>query len=266
MIQILQTAAGVATPLALLGLVVALCYFAYTRKLKHAESQLNALPEDQRATAIDEYLTRYGIQGKDLTRADRFQLIREEMRKRHQRSTTILIVAAAVFVMCFGLAVFAYLSDSKPDTAGLIEELNRRAERVLKTMNDRKAELQNQQQEGAPADESIAVITQAIDRFELLHQEYIQSIRDNDVKLSHERLGALKDFLNDSRLLSALNLVFQQHYSVRTRLDENGNPVEDRHSTWTQSMTTAGDDMQTRYLAGVPKDAADGRSEGLAVP
>src|SRR5215831_17557219 len=109
MSEILRIAVSVATPLALLGLVAALGYFAYTRKLTHEETQLEALPPDQRATAADEYLTRYGINGKDLAPADKLTLIQDEMGKRHRRSVGYVIVAAVVFVLCFGLAVLAYV-------------------------------------------------------------------------------------------------------------------------------------------------------------
>ena len=75
MSEFLRIAVSVATPLALLALVVALGYLAYIRKLTHEETQLEALPPDQRATAADKYLTRYDISGKDLAprrRADTY--------------------------------------------------------------------------------------------------------------------------------------------------------------------------------------------------
>lgn len=109
MVEILKTATSVATPLAFLGLAVAFAYFAYNRRLRHNEKQLESLPEDERARITDEYLTRYGIDGKKLRLTDKLALIRDEMHKRHQRSQSYLIVSAVVFVICFGLAVFAYV-------------------------------------------------------------------------------------------------------------------------------------------------------------
>lgn len=117
MFEVLRIAASVTTPLALLGLVAALGYFAYTRRLKYEEKKLEALPPDQRAARTDEYLTRYGIDGKRLSVADKVALIKDEMEKRHRRSFGYVIVAAVVFIVCFGLAVLAYVlrsSEIKP--------------------------------------------------------------------------------------------------------------------------------------------------------
>ena len=114
MLEVLRIAANVATPLALLGLIAALAYFAYSRRLRYQEKKLEALPPEQRATRTDEYLTRYGIDGKKLRLADKLALIKEELEKRHQRSLGYVIVAAIVFVLCFGLAVAAYVL--RPET------------------------------------------------------------------------------------------------------------------------------------------------------
>jgi hypothetical protein len=107
--EVLKVATNVATPLALLGLVAALAYFAYNRRLRHAEKQLESLPEAERARITDEYLTRYGIDGAKLRLADKLALIKDELDKRHRRSLSYVIVSAVVFVTCFGLAVFAYV-------------------------------------------------------------------------------------------------------------------------------------------------------------
>lgn len=106
---VLLVAAGVATPLALVGLVAALGYFAYSRQMRYQEKKLEALPPEERAARTDEYLTRYGIDGKKLKVADKLALIRDEMEKRHRRSLSYVIIAAAVFVICFALSVAAYV-------------------------------------------------------------------------------------------------------------------------------------------------------------
>jgi hypothetical protein len=108
MTEILDTVIRISTPLALLGLVVALGYFAYGRLLKHQETQLEALPPEQRATAIDEYLTRYGIDGKNLRIQDKVALIKNEMEQRHNRARLYVVLAAIVFVVCFAIAAIAY--------------------------------------------------------------------------------------------------------------------------------------------------------------
>jgi hypothetical protein len=109
MSQALMVAVSVGTPLALLGLVAALAYFAYARQLKYQEKKLDALPPAERAARTDEYLTRYGIDGKKLAAADKLALIKDEMDKRHRRSMGFGIMAAIVFVVCFALSVAAYI-------------------------------------------------------------------------------------------------------------------------------------------------------------
>jgi len=137
MTDVLRIAVGVSTPLALLGLLAALGYFAYARKLKHQEKQLDTLPPEQRGAAIDEYLTRYGIEGKNLKTADKLELIKREMEQRHRRAVLYVVVAAIVVVVCFALAVVAYLfhnHDGNPqeaDLAALHERLNKLQEQTF---------------------------------------------------------------------------------------------------------------------------------------
>jgi hypothetical protein len=120
MTEVLRTAVNVTTPLALLGLAAALAYFAYVRRLKHQEKQIDSLPPDQRATAIDQYLTRYGVEGRHLKSPDKLALIRTEMGQRHRRALVYVVVAAVVVVVCFALAVAAYSfhsAEAKPPEA-----------------------------------------------------------------------------------------------------------------------------------------------------
>lgn len=105
--DVLKIAASVSTPIGLLGLVVALGYLTYALWIKHQQTKLQTLPPDQRAVAVDEYLTRYGIDGTHLPQADKLALIREEMEKRHRRSIVYVIAATVAFVMCFAItAIF----------------------------------------------------------------------------------------------------------------------------------------------------------------
>lgn len=110
MADYLSVAVSVGTPLSLLGLFCALAYMAYARKLKFQERKLDALPLEERAARTDEYLTRYGIDGKKLKAADRFALIKDELDKRHRRSMTFGLTAAVVFIVCFALCVLAYIN------------------------------------------------------------------------------------------------------------------------------------------------------------
>jgi hypothetical protein len=122
MTDLLRVAVTVGTPLSLLGLVCALAYMAYARKLKFQERKLEALPADERAARTDEYLSRYGIDGKKLKAADKLALIKDELDKRHRRSMTFAMTAAVVFVLCFALCVVAYIvsnhTDPVPSKAG----------------------------------------------------------------------------------------------------------------------------------------------------
>lgn len=118
--EILRIAANVGTPLSLLGVAIALAFFAYNRHLKHAEKKLELLPQEQRAKAVDTYLTRYGIDGVNLTREQKVRLIRDETDKRYRITRLYLIIAAVVFVACVVLAVLAFLLvPSTPSTGGL---------------------------------------------------------------------------------------------------------------------------------------------------
>jgi hypothetical protein len=112
MLGILRIAASVGQPLGLLGLVVALVYLAYSRRLKNEETKLQALPADQRAKATDDTLARYGIEGKDLPQADKLALIREEFKKRNKSHLGYFIAALAAFVVCF---VIVTVIPPKPD-------------------------------------------------------------------------------------------------------------------------------------------------------
>jgi hypothetical protein len=109
MTDLLRVAVTVGTPLSLLGLVCALAYLAYARKLKFQERKLEALPAEERAARTDEYLTRYAIDGKKLKAADKLALIKDELNKRHRQSMTFGMTAAIVFVVCFALCVVAYI-------------------------------------------------------------------------------------------------------------------------------------------------------------
>lgn len=107
--EFIKIAASVTAPLSFLGLVVALGYLVYIQRLKHKEKQLENLPANTRARLVDEYLTRYGIDGKDLRPHARLALIRAELEQRHRRSLEYVRYATVAFVICFGIAAVSYL-------------------------------------------------------------------------------------------------------------------------------------------------------------
>lgn len=112
----LRIAVSVSTPLSLLGLLVAIGYLAYARRLKYEETKLQTLPAGERAKQIDIYLTRYGIDGRDLPPADKLALIRDEMEKRDRRSREYVVGTTVAFVVCFAVAAISFLTyRDRPD-------------------------------------------------------------------------------------------------------------------------------------------------------
>src|SRR5690242_5973928 len=107
--DVLRIAAGVATPLSLLGLIAALAYFIYSRRLKHREAIIKLLPEEDRAKEVDELLSRYGLDAKNLTREQKYQLLLDEMSKRYKLAQLKLIASACVFIICFSVAAYAFV-------------------------------------------------------------------------------------------------------------------------------------------------------------
>jgi hypothetical protein len=107
--DVLRIGVAVATPLSLLGLIAALSYYFYSRHLKSEEKKLEALPLEQRARLADQRLSRYGIDGANLTRDEKTRLILEEMDKRYRFARLCTIIFAVVFVICFGLASSAFI-------------------------------------------------------------------------------------------------------------------------------------------------------------
>jgi hypothetical protein len=109
MLDVLRIGAAVGTPLSLLGLIAALCYYLYSRHLKHLEQQLQALPADERARIVDAKLTRYKIDGSKLTRNDKNRLILDEMDKRYRLARLCASLLSIVFTTCFAVAAGAYV-------------------------------------------------------------------------------------------------------------------------------------------------------------
>lgn len=105
--QVLSIAANVSTPLGLLGLLAAFGFYMYSRKLRSEERLVAALPAEQRAQAVDDLLTRYGIDGTGLSPEQKYDLIRQELTERSRQKRLLTIVGAVVFVICFVVATVA---------------------------------------------------------------------------------------------------------------------------------------------------------------
>jgi hypothetical protein len=108
MAEALEIATKVTNPPALAAFLAILFCFSYRYYLKSWENRLAALPEDQRAKAMDEYLSRYGIDGLKLTKEQSYKLIGEEMAKRHRRYCVYAIVLAVAIVVIVAIATIGY--------------------------------------------------------------------------------------------------------------------------------------------------------------
>lgn len=113
--RVLSSAVNVATPTALVAFIAGLLCLAYIRWLKKEEKWIAKLPPGDRAKATDKYLTRYGINASDLTKDKRFDLIKDEMSRRH--GLYRFRAALATIVIIVGLIIAAvtyYISLNKP--------------------------------------------------------------------------------------------------------------------------------------------------------
>jgi hypothetical protein len=109
MTDLLRVGATVATPLGLIGFVVAVLALLYQRQLRHQEEQLKALPPEQRAQSVDRFLSRYGLDAGNLTREQKFQLLQQELEKRFRTVQFGMVASAVTFVACVFFGVGAYV-------------------------------------------------------------------------------------------------------------------------------------------------------------
>ena len=145
MVEFFRTVTTVGTPIGLIGLVVGLIFYGYSRYLGSTEKQLELLPKEDRAKSVDHYLTRYGIDGSNLTRDQKYNLILIEMKKRHSRILKCVYVSAAVFVIALVLVVVAYLwrpsnsTASEPTKASVLHlRMKKEGEQIINTKEPKK--------------------------------------------------------------------------------------------------------------------------------
>ena len=114
MSDIFRIGANVATPLGLLGFVAAAAFYLLLRLLRHQERQLTQLPPEERAKAVDHFLTRYKLSAENLTRDQKYALILAEMEKRYKLTRLIVIVSASTFVisLLIGIAAHTFAASS----------------------------------------------------------------------------------------------------------------------------------------------------------
>jgi hypothetical protein len=116
--ETLKTAANVATPLGLIGLVVALLLFAYYRYLRGQERQIVALPEADRARHVDLWYARVGLDISNLTREQKFDFVRLELERRRSFARLLVLTVAVIVGFCFVVAAFAYVAKPEPGALG----------------------------------------------------------------------------------------------------------------------------------------------------
>jgi hypothetical protein len=120
--EAMRIATTVGTPIALGAVTLVLAYFAYVRTLRHREKQLEAIPPPQRAKLEDETLTRYGVSGEKLTKAQVYELLQQEMRYAARRDTLRWVVVPGVVLIAIITVTLAYLLAPAAPPAGAVRE------------------------------------------------------------------------------------------------------------------------------------------------
>lgn len=93
-LEALRIATSVGTPIALVAFIVVAVIYAYQyftkarleneqKKIESDLKKLELIPEADRAKAVDESLTRYGLSAENLTRDQKFSLLHKELENKH---------------------------------------------------------------------------------------------------------------------------------------------------------------------------------------
>ena len=118
---LLKIAASVATPIAAICFIAVIAFYAYSRwlrtertRLRVAKETIEILPPDQRAKAVDEWLTRYNLTAEGMSDEYRKDLMVREMdhrertaERKSRENQRYALIAAVVFVICFVTSVIA---------------------------------------------------------------------------------------------------------------------------------------------------------------
>ena len=78
MAETLRIVSHIDKPFVLLGFVIAIAFYAFVRWLGSQEKKLGLLPPNERSKSKDNSLSRYNIDGGNLTREHKFHLIGDE--------------------------------------------------------------------------------------------------------------------------------------------------------------------------------------------
>lgn len=105
-INLFQIGAGVSTAIGLLGFALAVWLVWKIQRSRQAVAELKLVPERERTKILDEWLSRYKIDGGKLKADQKYSLIQEEMRRRFNYRALFLVVVVVAVVACFAIAVF----------------------------------------------------------------------------------------------------------------------------------------------------------------
>jgi hypothetical protein len=111
-----QTAGGISTLIGLLAFVAAAVLVWQLNNTREKNKQLSLLPKEQRAQVVDDWLTRYGVDAKNMPEKKKFELIQEEMKRRYNLKVTYLVVLTVAAVICFAIAAWIQFQKESPKT------------------------------------------------------------------------------------------------------------------------------------------------------
>jgi hypothetical protein len=133
----------VTTGVTLVAFLAAAAVTAYRAYLKSSITSIEALPPDQRGPALARQLNAFGIDARNLTRAQQFEIAVSEVSLRSRR---LLIIAATVVVIsliCCAVAIFALFPWDSASRASLLQEHNTKQREIEQSIGMKRAEIED---------------------------------------------------------------------------------------------------------------------------
>jgi hypothetical protein len=130
----------VTTGLALVAFLGALGFLAYRTALRNRLKIINTVPRQRRADVITKELNAFGIDAKNLSTAQQYELAKREIELRSRRSSLRAILAVVVMLIFGGVAVVAIRAPEAPESptgaAGdVIQEYGERPDALYMSVN-----------------------------------------------------------------------------------------------------------------------------------
>lgn len=120
-VELIRISANIATPIGLIGFACGLVALVYYWRLRQQRMLLEGLPPNKRAILVDEYLSRYKIDFKDLTPDKKIALLNREMDIRYGKFRLGIAVGAITFFSCLLIVVVTIPYNGKFVDVQLIE-------------------------------------------------------------------------------------------------------------------------------------------------